>query len=71
LNLRNKKQVLAALALVCVALFGAGIAYFALVGRHHTICPGGRTPLAQQDEGMGQIVYLCPGGQTITGSALP
>jgi hypothetical protein len=71
LNLRDKRQVTIGLALVCLALFGAGIGYFVSFGRHHTICPGGATPVQQLDQGMGQIVYRCPGRVTVTGSALP
>jgi hypothetical protein len=71
LNVKDKRQVLLAIGLVCLALFGAGIAYWVAVGQHHVLCPGGKTPIAQQDDGMGQVSYLCPGGQTVTGSVLP
>jgi hypothetical protein len=71
LNVKNKRQVLLALGLVSLALFGAGMAYFIVAGRHHTTCPGGKTPIAQQDQGMGQVLYLCPSGETVTGSVLP
>jgi len=71
LNVRDKRQVLLALGLVSLALFGAGIAYWIFAGSHHELCPGGKTPIAQQDEGMGQIRYLCPSGETVTGSILP
>ncbi|GEM_PF-1875318 len=71
MNARDRKHVLVGLALVCVALFGLGIAYWIVAGRHHHLCPGGKTPIAQQDVGMGQIVYKCPGGYVTTGSFLP
>ena len=71
MNVKDKRQVLLAIGLVCLALFGAGMAYWIAEGRHHELCPGGKTPIAQQDDGMGQISYLCPSGQTVTGSVLP
>jgi hypothetical protein len=68
---RDRRRVLIGLALVIVALFGAGVAYWILAGQHHQICSDGKPPLQQQDQGMGQLVYRCHNGEIVTGSILP
>jgi hypothetical protein len=63
--------VLLALALAVIASFGAGIGYWITEGRHHTICSDGKPPKYQQGGAVGQVIYLCHNGQTVTGSILP
>jgi len=70
-NQHQKRQFYVVLALTIVALFGAGVAYWIAAGQHHRICSDGRNPVAQRDDGMGQVVYRCHNGQIVTGSILP
>ena len=71
MNFRNKNQVMVALALVCVALFGVGVAYWFTVGRHHELCRDGKPPVQQLATGLNQTVYRCHDGQVVTGPILP
>jgi hypothetical protein len=68
---RDRRLVLLVLAAAVIASFGAGIAYWVVAGRHHTICSDGRPPVRQLDTGLGQTVYRCHNGQVVTGSLLP
>jgi hypothetical protein len=49
-----------------VLLFVGGMAA-AYLSRHDTICPDRKVPLKEQDNGLlGQTVYLCQNGATVT-----
>ena len=61
----SKRQVLIALGVISVVLFVGGM-YAAWRSRHDTICPNGKPPVAQQDDEMGQVLYLCTNGVTVT-----
>ena len=71
MNLRNRKQVLLALGLVCLAIFGAGVAYWFTSGRHHVICSDGKPPLQQMSGGLNQLMYRCHDGEIVTAPILP
>ena len=64
-DLRNKRLVLSALAVISVVLFAAGI-FAAYHSRNDTICPDGKPPLAQKSEVIGATQYLCHGGVTVS-----
>ena len=67
MNWRSKRAVLALIGLVCLVVFIGGMAA-AWHNRHHTICPGGKAPLAQQSDLLGQVEYRCPDGRIVTTS---
>ena len=46
-------------------MFAGGI-LAAYLSRHDSICPGGKVPLSQRSEVIGQTEYLCPGGKVVT-----
>ena len=51
---------------VVLLMFVGGI-FAAYVSRHDTICPDRKIPLREQDNGLlGQTVYLCQNGATVT-----
>jgi hypothetical protein len=51
----------AALALLFVIGLIAGY-----VGRHSSICKDNKPPTAEQDTGLGQVLFRCQNGQTVT-----
>jgi hypothetical protein len=61
----QKRLVYLGLVVAAIALFAAG-ALFGYANRHDPICPNGRPPVAQQDDDMGQVMYLCTNGLTVT-----
>ena len=63
--LRQKRLVYIGLAALAIALFAAG-ALYGYANRHTPICPNGKPPVAQQDDDMGQVMYLCTNGLTVT-----
>lgn len=65
MNLRNKRFVLSSMAVIAVVLFAVGI-LAGYLSRNDHICPGGKTPLAQRSEVVGQTEYRCPGGLVVT-----
>jgi hypothetical protein len=66
-NWRSKRSVLTLIAVVClVMLLAGGLAAF--LNRHHTLCPDHRQPLKQRGGLLGQTVYLCHDGRTVTTS---
>ena len=65
MNWRSRRTVLLVLAGVCLVMFGGGMAA-AWHNRHHTICPDGKVPVAQQAGLLGQTVYKCHDGRTVT-----
>ncbi len=65
MNWRSRRNVLTLLALVCAAVFVAGIAA-AYFNRNSTICRDGKDPVAQRGGLLGQVVYRCHDGQVVT-----
>jgi hypothetical protein len=68
---RDRRRFLIGFAALIVLLFAGGMLAFVLDFRHHTICPGGATPLKQNTDLLGQVIYLCPNGKTVTQGVLP
>jgi hypothetical protein len=64
-NWRSKRAVLLLLAGAAVIMFAGGMAA-AWHNRHHTICPDGKVPVAQQGGLLGQTVYRCHDGRIVT-----
>jgi hypothetical protein len=62
---RQKRLVYVGLTLMAIVLFAAGVLY-GYANRHDPICPNGKPPVAQQDDDMGQVMYLCTNGLTVT-----
>jgi hypothetical protein len=61
----QRKRVYWIAAGIAVILFGVGI----LAGyeqRDNAICKDHKPPIQQQDEGLGQINYLCHNGQIVS-----
>ena len=57
------------LVIAAITVVGlAGGAFAAYLSRHDKICPNGKTPIAQRSEVIGQTVYRCHNGQTVTTS---
>ena len=65
MNWRSRRSVGALIAVVCAAVFVAGIAA-AYFNRNSTICRDGRDPVAQRGGLLGQVVYRCHDGQIVT-----
>jgi hypothetical protein len=65
MNWRSKRFVLLVIAGACVVMFAGGMAA-AWHNRHHTICPDGKVPVAQQAGLLGQTVYKCHNGRVVT-----
>lgn len=61
----QKKVFYVSLAALLLVLFVAGV-ITGYVGRHSSICPDGKPPTAQQDTGLGQVLFRCQNGQTVT-----
>jgi hypothetical protein len=61
----SKRNVLALIAVVCAAIFAAGIVA-AYLNRNTTICRDGKAPVAQRGGLLGQVVYRCHDGQVVT-----
>jgi hypothetical protein len=64
-NWRSKRSVLALIAVLCAAVFVAGIAA-AYLNRNEKICRDGKDPVAQRGGLLGQVVYRCHDGQVVT-----
>jgi hypothetical protein len=62
---RQKHRVWIGLALTCLVLFIAGLA-FGYHGRHNAICSDGKPPVAQRSDAMGQVEFICHNGKTVT-----
>ena len=65
MNWRSRRAVLTLIAVVCAAVFAAGIAA-AYFSRNSTICRDGKDPVAQRGGLLGQVVYRCHDGQVVT-----
>jgi hypothetical protein len=64
-NLRNRRLVLVAMAVLAMVLFAGGL-LAAYLSRHDSICPDGKPPIAQQSDVIGPTEYLCHGGKVVT-----
>ncbi len=62
---RDRRRFLLAFSALLATLFVAGIVV-AGFRRHDTICPDRHAPVAQRDQGLGQIAYRCRNGQVVT-----
>jgi hypothetical protein len=62
---KQKHRVYIGLTAVCVFLFVVGLVY-GYRGRHNTICKDGRPPVAQREDAMGQVEFICHNGTTVT-----
>ena len=65
MNWHSRRSVVILIAVVCSALFAAGIAT-ALLHRHDKICNDGKAPVAQRGGLLGQVVVRCHNGQIVT-----
>lgn len=65
MNWHSPRSVLLLVAVVCVALFAAGIAT-AYLHRHDKLCKDGRAPVAQRGGLLGQVIVRCHSGQIVT-----
>jgi hypothetical protein len=61
----RKRLVYVSLAALIAALFVAGVVT-GYVDRHSSICRDNKPPVAQQDTGLGQILFKCADGQVVT-----
>jgi hypothetical protein len=64
MNRRQKRMVYVGLAVACLALFVAGLVY-GYRGRHTPICKDGKPPVAQREDAMGQVQFICHDGSTV------
>ncbi len=68
---RDRRRFLILFFLLLFLLFVGGVAGYVFDFRHQKVCAGGKTPLAQQTDELGQVTYLCPGGVTVTQGLVP
>jgi len=64
-NWRSRRSVLIVIAVVCTALFAAGMSA-AYLHRHDRVCNDRRAPVAQRGGLLGQVVVRCHNGQVVT-----
>lgn len=62
---RQRRLLYLGLLAMAIVLFAAG-ALYGYANRHDPICPNGKAPVGQQDDDMGQVMYLCTNGVTVT-----
>lgn len=68
---RDRRRFLLLFALLMVLLFAGGVTGYVLDFRNQKVCVGGKNPLAQSTDELGQVTYLCPGGLTVTQGLVP
>ena len=61
----QKRLVFISLAATLVVLFCAGLVA-GYLERHSSLCPDDKPPIAQQDTGLGQVLFRCRDGETVT-----
>jgi hypothetical protein len=66
-NWQSKRAVLLLIGAVCLVMFVAGMAAF-WHNRDHKLCSDGKVPVQQAQGLLGQTVYRCHNGQTVTTS---
>ncbi len=62
---RSKRIVYISLAAALLLIFVAGVVT-GYVGRHSSICSDGKPPAAELDTGIGEVLFRCHNGQTVT-----
>jgi hypothetical protein len=62
---RQKRIVYISLAATLFLIFLAGI-LAGYIDRKSSICPDNRPPVAQEDTGLGQVLFRCADGKTVT-----
>ena len=67
MNWQSKRSVLLLIAGLCLVMFVAGMAAF-WHNRNHTLCKDRKAPVQQAQGLLGQTVYRCHNGQTVTTS---
>jgi hypothetical protein len=68
---RDRRRFLILFALLMFLLFAGGLVGWMFDFSHQKVCVGGKIPLAQQTDELGQVTYLCPGGVTVTQGLVP
>jgi hypothetical protein len=61
----RRRRTLIGLAVLVAVLFLAGVA-IGYVSRKNSICRDDKPPVAQNDTGLGQILFRCADGQVVT-----
>ena len=65
MNLRSRRRVTIAIAVVCLFVFlGGGLA--AHLTQNDPICPGGKPWIKRTSQVFGPTTYVCPGGVTVS-----
>jgi len=62
---RTRRRFYLGFAALAVVLFAAGF-LAGYLQRDNAICKDGKPPIAQQDNGLGQINYRCHNGQIVS-----
>jgi hypothetical protein len=66
-----RKRFFIGLTALVILLFVGGAAAWALDFSHQQVCPGGKHWIAQGNDSMGAVTYLCPNGLTVTQGVAP
>jgi hypothetical protein len=61
----QKRIVYMALAATLIVLFLVGM-LVGYIDRKNSICRDNRPPVAESDNGLGQVLFRCHNGQTVT-----
>jgi hypothetical protein len=61
----RKRLVYISLAATLVVLFCVGV-IAGYLERHNSLCPDDKPPVAQQDTGLGEVLFRCHNGETVT-----
>jgi hypothetical protein len=62
---RQKRIVYISLAATLFLLFLAGM-LAGYIDRKNSICPDNKPPVAENDNGLGQVLFRCADGKTVT-----
>jgi hypothetical protein len=68
---RDRRRFFIAFVALMALLFAGGVLGWVLDFSHQKICVGGKTPLQQSTDELGQVSYLCPGATTVTPGFVP
>jgi len=61
----KRRLVYLSLAATVFALFCAGL-LAGYLDRHSSICPDNKPPVSEEDTGLGQVLFRCHNGKTVT-----